>query len=169
MGAIIAFWFAALVVAALAFPFTARYLRRFPDAGAGLALAMGLLLVGHGYFLLRVLRVLPEGRGGFIVAVALFALCSVALTARDRRFVSTMHRSLPGIIISVCLFTVAFFALLLILPGKYIEKDLKSETKDDEVMAKARSILSLVDVIQKVEKGEELSVKNAVMALLYAS
>lgn len=110
MGAILAYWLAALAVAAFAFPFTARYLRRFPDAGAGLALAMGLLLVGHGYFLLRVFRVLPEGRGGVLAALALFAVCSVAFAARDRRFVSTAQRSLPGIIVAVCLLTVAFFA-----------------------------------------------------------
>lgn len=110
MGAILAFWFAALVVAALAFPFTARYLRRFPDAGAGVALAMGLLLVGHGYFLLRVFHVLPEGRGGVLGAIGIFALCSAAVAGRDRRFGATVRRSLPGIVVAVCLFSVAFFA-----------------------------------------------------------
>jgi hypothetical protein len=65
--------------------------------------------------------------------------------------------------------TIFLFVLLLLIPPKDIFKDLKSETVSDEFDAKARSILALTDIIQKIDKGEELSLKNAVMALLYSS
>ncbi len=65
--------------------------------------------------------------------------------------------------------TVFLFVLLLILPSKQIMTDIKSETVSDEFDAKARSILALTDIIQKIDKGEDLSLKNAVMALLYSS
>ncbi|MEX2682853.1 MAG: hypothetical protein Q6373_014780 [Candidatus Sigynarchaeota archaeon] len=65
--------------------------------------------------------------------------------------------------------TVLLFVLLLLVPPKQIIADLKAETMLDEFDAKARSILALTDIIQKIDKGEELSLKNAVMALLYSS
>lgn len=65
--------------------------------------------------------------------------------------------------------TIALFVVLLIVPAKQIVADIKSETAADEFDAKARSILALTDIIQKIDKGEELSLKNAVMALLYSS
>nr|MDO8084554.1 hypothetical protein [Candidatus Sigynarchaeum springense] len=65
--------------------------------------------------------------------------------------------------------TVLLFVLLLLVPPKQIIADLKAETITDEFDAKARSILALTDIIQKIDKGEELSLKNAVMALLYSS
>jgi hypothetical protein len=65
--------------------------------------------------------------------------------------------------------TLVLFIILLILPPRQIISDIKSETVSDEFDAKARSILALTDIIQKIDKGEDLSLKNAVMALLYSS
>ncbi|MCK6566034.1 MAG: hypothetical protein L6Q80_14990, partial [Dehalococcoidia bacterium] len=88
-----AFWAVALLIAALALPIAFTLFRRFPDAGAGLSFPLGLALVGFGYFTLRVASVLPAGRAGYVLAVALFALLSATVAARDRRFWATLRRS----------------------------------------------------------------------------
>jgi YYY domain-containing protein len=110
MAPVLAFWCSALILAALAFPIAARLFRRFPDAGAGLAFPLGLMLCSYGYFLLRTFDVLPYGRGGFMLAVAGFALVSVAVASTDSRFLTTIRRTGPGILASALLFTAAFFA-----------------------------------------------------------
>ena len=110
MAPVLVFWSFALLLALLALPIAARIFRRFPDAGAGLAFPLGLMLCGYGYFLLRTIEVLPHGRGGFLLAFAGFALISAAVAATDRRFIATLRRSSTGIIASFALFTVAFFA-----------------------------------------------------------
>lgn len=110
MGPVMAFWAVALLIAALALPIAFTLFRRFPDAGAGLSFPLGLALVGFGYFTLRVASVLPAGRAGYVLAVALFALLSATVAARDRRFWATLRRSLPALMITAGLFTLAFFA-----------------------------------------------------------
>lgn len=109
MAPVLAFWSAALILAALAFPIAQRLFRRFPDAGAGLAFPLGLMLCSYGYFLLRVLDVLPQGRGGFVLAFAAFALVSVTVARFDPRFGSTVRRSSAGIVAAAGIFTAAFF------------------------------------------------------------
>lgn len=110
MAEAIAFWAAALVVAALALPLAFRLFARFPDGGAGLALALGLTLVSAGYFLLRVMGALPAGRGGVLLALALFAAAMAALAIRDRRARATFRRVRRGLAIAAALFTLLFFA-----------------------------------------------------------
>ena len=109
MADVLAFWVAAMVIAALALPLAFRLFARFPDAGAGLSFSLGILLVAYGYFLLRVLRVLPPGRAGFLLAIALFALATLCIAARDRRFVPILRRRLPEIGLAAGVFTVFFF------------------------------------------------------------
>jgi len=65
--------------------------------------------------------------------------------------------------------TVVMFVLLLMIPARNVKADIKKETMGDEFDAKAKSILALLELIEKVDKGEDLSLKKAVMALLYAS
>ena len=105
----LAFWGVAIVIAALALPLAFRLFVRFPDAGAGLSFTLGLTLISTGYFLLRVVGALPAGRGGFILAIALFAVAMVVLAVRDRRFLPTLRRSLRGITVAAVLFSVLFF------------------------------------------------------------
>ncbi len=69
----------------------------------------------------------------------------------------------------ITIITLTFFILLLFIPLRNVSGDIKGETKGFEFDAKAKSILALVDILEKVDKGEELSLKKAVMALLYAS
>lgn len=104
-----AFWGVAVVIAALALPLAFRLFRRFPDGGAGLAFTLGLTLIAAGYFLLRVVDALPAGRGGILLAIALFGVAMVVLAARDRRFPGTLRRSLPGLAVAVALFSALFF------------------------------------------------------------
>lgn len=110
MAEAIAFWAAALAVAALALPLAFRLFARFPDGGAGLALALGLTLVSAGYFLLRVIGALPAGRGGVLLALALFAAAMAALAIRDRRARATFIRARRGLALAAALFTLLFFA-----------------------------------------------------------
>ena len=105
----LAFWGVAVVIGALALPLAFRLFARFPDAGAGLTFSLGLTLVAAGYFLLRVVGVLPAGRGGLLFAIALLALAAVLLALLDRRFLPTLLRSLRGVAVAVGLFSVLFF------------------------------------------------------------
>ncbi len=105
----LAFWGVAMVIAALALPLAFRLFARFPDAGAGLSFTLGLTLVSVGYFLLRVVGASPAGRGGFILAIALFGFVMVVLALRDRRFPATLRRALPGLAVAVALFSLLFF------------------------------------------------------------
>src|SRR5512140_1307091 len=98
MTAVMAFWAVALLIGMLGLPFTFALLRRFPDSGAGLALPLGLVMVGYGYFVLRVVKVLPAGRAGYLMAVVLLALAAVATAVRDRRFTATARRAIPALI-----------------------------------------------------------------------
>ncbi|OAI40052.1 hypothetical protein AYO38_06540 [bacterium SCGC AG-212-C10] len=109
MSDVLAFWAASLVIAALALPIGFRFFRRMPDGGAGFAFALGLVLTSYLYFILRVARILPAGRGGFVLAVLLLVLCSAAACGRDGRLASTLRRSWPGIAMAAGLFTLAFF------------------------------------------------------------
>ena len=112
MAAVMAFWAVALLIGVLALPFTFALLRRFPDSGAGLAFPLGLVMTGYAYFILRVAKVLPAGRAGYLIAVVLLALAAVATAARDRRFTATARRTAPALLITAGLFTVAFFAFV---------------------------------------------------------
>ncbi|HML97579.1 MAG TPA: DUF2298 domain-containing protein [Tepidiformaceae bacterium] len=109
MGDVLAFWFVALVVGALGFPIAAVLLRRLPDAGAGLAFPLGLVLASYGYFILRVLSVLPAGRGGYVLALGLLALVAAATAGRDRWLLVTWYRAWPALAVAAGVFTFAFF------------------------------------------------------------
>lgn len=109
MADVLAFWATALLVAALGFPIGAVLLRRLPDAGAGLSFPLGLLLASYFYFILRVVDVLPVGRGGYIVALVLLGLVSSAVAGRDRWLRVTWWRAWPGVLVAFGVFTFAFF------------------------------------------------------------
>lgn len=108
MEPIVSFWLAALAVAVFAFPIAAHIFRRFPDAGAGLALPLGLMLLSSGYFLARVLDLLPHGRGGFLLALGVLGLVSCAVAGRDRRFTATISRSARPAFATLLLFTTLY-------------------------------------------------------------
>lgn len=110
MGDVLAFWVAALVVAAVGYPIGAAAFRRLPDAGAGVSFALGLLLTSFVYFLLRVFSVLPAGRGGVMVALVIVAFTAIAVASRDRWLWVTWHRSWPGLVVTAGVFTLAFFS-----------------------------------------------------------
>lgn len=109
MADVLAFWLVALVVGALGFPISAVLLRRLPDAGAGLAVPLGLVLTSYGYFILRVFSVLPAGRGGYVLAIGLIALVAAATAGRDRWLLVTWYRAWPGLVVAAGVFTFAFF------------------------------------------------------------
>lgn len=109
MADVVAFWAAALVVAALGFPIAAVLLRRLPDAGAGLSFPLGLVIASYLYFILRVFQVLPTGRGGYLAAIVLLGLIAAATAGRDRWLAVTWWRAWPGVVVAFGLFTLAFF------------------------------------------------------------
>lgn len=59
------------------------------------------------------------------------------------------------------------FVILLIVPAHEITKDVKIAAEADEAMAKAKSVLALVEIINKINSGERLTLKDAMGALLY--
>ena len=109
MSDVLAFWAVSLIVGALAMPIAFTLLRRLPDGGAGLSFALGLVLAGYGYFMLRVAHLLPQGRGGYLLALTLLGLVSAAVAGRDRRFVSTFRRTWPAWVAAAGVFTLFFF------------------------------------------------------------
>ncbi len=109
MAHVVAFWLAAVLVAVAALPFAFRLFRRFPDSGAGLSFPLGLLFLGYGYFMLRVFRILPFGRGGYLLALALLVLLAVGVAGRDPRFLSTLARTGRPLVAIVALFSACFF------------------------------------------------------------
>ena len=109
MSEALAFWGVAIAIAALALPLAFRLFARFPDTGAGLSFALGITLISTGYFLLRVVGALPAGRGGFILAIALFAVVMVVLAVRDRRLLAKLRRSVRGLTVAAVLFSALFF------------------------------------------------------------
>lgn len=109
MADVLAFWAAALVIAACGFPIAAVVLRRLPDGGAGLSFPLGLLVTSYLYFILRVFNVLSAGRRDYFVAVVLVALLSAAIAGRDRWLKVTWRRAWPGVVIAVGVFSFAFF------------------------------------------------------------
>ncbi|MFN0094647.1 MAG: DUF2298 domain-containing protein [Dehalococcoidia bacterium] len=106
----LAFWAVSLAAGAVGWPICARLFRRFPDAGAGLAVPVGLLLIGFTLFTLRTASVLPAGRGGFILAAAGASVVSLVVLGRDRRAAATFRRTLPLLFILGGLFTALFFS-----------------------------------------------------------
>ncbi|MBK6662969.1 MAG: hypothetical protein IPG47_09540 [Thermoflexaceae bacterium] len=110
MAPVLAFWAAAMVVGACALPIAFVLFRRFPDAGAGLAFPLGLVLSGYAYFVLRIGSVLPQGRGGAVLAVVALVVAAAAAAGQDRRFRETARRFAPGALAAAGLFTLCFFA-----------------------------------------------------------
>ena len=110
MAEALAFWAAAIVLAAFTLPLAFRLFARFPDGGAGLSLALGLMLAAPGYFLLRVIGALPAGRGGVLLALALFAVAMAALALRDGRARAAFRRCRISVAMAAALFTILFFA-----------------------------------------------------------
>ena len=110
MAPVLAFWAAAMVVGACALPVAFVLFRRFPDAGAGLAFPLGLVLSGYAYFVLRIGSVLPQGRGGAVLAVVALVVAAAAVAGQDRCFRETARRFAPGALAAAGLFTLCFFA-----------------------------------------------------------
>jgi YYY domain-containing protein len=106
---VLAFWATALLTGALALPIAFRLLRRLPDAGAGVAMPLGLILAGAAYFLLRTFAVLGPGRGGWVAVVAGLAVLGILVARTDRRFPSTWARVAPSLFALAGLFTLLFF------------------------------------------------------------
>lgn len=112
MSDVLGFWAAAMSLAVLALPVAHRFFRRFPDAGAGFAPALGLALVSALYFLLRVADLLPFGRGGYIGAAAIAVVIACAAAGHDRAFVPAVRRAWPAMFAMAGLFAFAFFSFV---------------------------------------------------------
>lgn len=105
-----AFLGASIVVWGATLPLSARLFRRFPDAGAGLAFPLGLLLASTAYFLLRTASILEAGRGGFLIATALLALVGLWALGANPRAGRDLRRRWKPILYVLVLFSVGFLA-----------------------------------------------------------
>ncbi len=110
MPAALSGWFVAVLIGAAAWPIGLQLFRRFPDGGAGLAFALGSLLSGYLYFILRVAGVLEQGRGGALLAVALVGMAGLVVAGHARRLAPDLRRCWPALLLVVGVFTLAYFA-----------------------------------------------------------
>jgi YYY domain-containing protein len=110
MEDVLAVWLASMALGALGLPLAVSLLRRFPDAGAGLAIPIGLLAVSLPYFLLRVATVLPPGRGGYLIAFALAAIISLVVARQLRLGRSELVRVGYGALVAASVYSGAFLA-----------------------------------------------------------
>ncbi|MCX7618145.1 DUF2298 domain-containing protein [Tepidiforma sp.] len=110
MEAVLAAWLAAMLLGAIGLPFAVAIFRRFPDAGAGFAVPLGLLAVSLPYFLLRTAAVLPPGRGSYLLAAALAAVAAARVAGRLRLQRRELARIAAGAAIAASIFTGAFLA-----------------------------------------------------------
>ena len=110
MAPVLAFCAAAMVVGACALPIAFVLFRRFPDAGAGLAFPLGLVLSGYAYFVLRIGSVLPQGRGGAGLAAVALVVAAAAVAGPDWCFRGTARRFTPGALAAAALLTPCLFA-----------------------------------------------------------
>ena len=109
---LIAFWAVAVLLAVLALPTAFMLFRRLPDAGVALAMPLGVVLSAYVYFMLRVLDIVPYGRGGFLAGPIVVAMLSFWFAKRDRRFRSSLRRGLAAGVMSLGLFTMLFFGFV---------------------------------------------------------
>ena len=110
MEAVLATLLASLALGAIGLPLAAVLLRRLPDMGAGLAIPLGLLAVSLPYFLLRVVDVLPPGRGGYLIAAALAGAGAAFVSRHIRWRRADRARLLVGIVIAASVYSGAFLA-----------------------------------------------------------
>lgn len=108
MEAVVAAWLASMLIGAVGWPFAFALARRFPDAGAGLCFPLGLLAVSLPYYLLRVVGLLPPGRGGYLVAVLIAGVGALAVSGRTRRRALDRRRIATGIALATSVFTGSF-------------------------------------------------------------
>jgi len=110
----LAFWAVSLLLGAFALPPAFVLMRRLSGAGAGFSFPLGLVLLGYGYFILRVIGLLPHGQAGYLIAFALFTILGVLVAVRDRRFLPTLWTVWPSSAIAAGVFTVAFFGYVFV-------------------------------------------------------
>lgn len=108
MNEVVAFWAASVGTAALALPTALLLFRRFPDGGAGLALPIGLTVAGWAYFVLRTASVLPFGRGGALLALALLGVVGAFSWGVNRHARTDLRRAAPLAMAMLALFTSAY-------------------------------------------------------------
>ncbi len=84
MSETLVWWLMMQVVALAALPLCLTLFRRLPDRGYTLSKAFALLLVGYVFWILNVMRVLPNTTGGIVLVVLLFYGASALLLWRRR-------------------------------------------------------------------------------------
>src|SRR3990172_12284071 len=77
-------WLMMQVVGLAALPMCLTLFRRLPDRGYTLSKAFGLLIAGYVFWILNIVRILPNSTGGISWALVLIALPSAYLAWRRR-------------------------------------------------------------------------------------
>lgn len=108
----IAFWLASMAVGLAALPIAVRLCWRLPDAGAGLAFALGVTLAGYLYFLLRSASIIPAGAGGALLAIVLLGLSGAWVAGSGLRRLARPGRVFAGAVVAAGLFTFLFFVFV---------------------------------------------------------
>src|SRR3990172_6836234 len=81
----LAFWLAASLIGAAAFPLTFAFFGRLPDRGYALARVVGLLLLGYALWIGATVGLFPNNRGSVVLLIVLLAAASLAAVRQHRR------------------------------------------------------------------------------------
>ncbi|OGO50110.1 MAG: hypothetical protein A2148_07305, partial [Chloroflexi bacterium RBG_16_68_14] len=92
MSETLLWWLMVQVVGLSALPLCLTLFRRLPDRGYTLSKAFALLLVGYLFWILNVMRLLPNSTGGIVFVLVLFFLASAFVVWRRREELSAFFR-----------------------------------------------------------------------------
>jgi YYY domain-containing protein len=106
----LAFWFAASLIGAAAFPLAFAFFSRLPDRGYAFSRVVGLLLLGYALWIGATAGLFPNSRGAVILLVVLMAVASLGAISRQREEFFEYVRSGWRYILFVELFFAAVFA-----------------------------------------------------------
>ncbi len=106
----LAFWFAASLIGAAAFPLTFAFFSRLPDRGYAFARVVGLLILGYVLWIGATVGLFPNSRGSVILLIVLLAVASLAAAGRHRRELVDYFRSSWRYVLFVELLFAAVFA-----------------------------------------------------------
>jgi YYY domain-containing protein len=105
-----AFWLAASLVGAAAFPLTFAFFSRLPDRGYAFSRVVGLLLLGYTLWIGATAGVFQNSRGSIILLLVLLAIASLAAVRGRRAELAAYFRTGWRYVLFVELFFVAVFA-----------------------------------------------------------
>jgi len=109
MSETLLWWLMVQLIGLAALPLCLAFFRRLPDRGYALSKPFGLIIGGYLFWILNIVRVLPNTQRGIAWALLLLAAGSALLAWRRREeLLAFVRRHWPVILFTEALFTAAF-------------------------------------------------------------